>query len=235
MPEMIDRRRFIKRAGATAVALSAAPLIRPASAPPPRPIGWSSPSASGAPRRPSPGGTRRPRSPCGTTSTTRSSSATRRPSRTARARHRVEAVERDAHVDVQAALRRDVPRGLRRDDLRGRQVHGRAELQARCASAAPPTSSATTSTRSRRPTSSRWCMHFKTPAVDGAVAVLPVRRLPERHRRRSTWSRSASRRRRSIRSAPAPTATSRASRATIHRFEAVPDHWRQARRRSRSC
>ena len=40
--------------------------------------------------------------------------------------------------------------------VRGRQVHGRAELQARRASAAPPTSFATTSTASRRPTSSRW-------------------------------------------------------------------------------
>ena len=51
---------------------------------------------------------------------------------------------------------REVPRGLRRDDRRGRQVHHRAEPQARLARAARRRSSASTSTASRRPTSSRW-------------------------------------------------------------------------------
>ena len=47
------------------------------------------------------------------------------------ARDRMEAVERSQGVDVQVEIRREVPRELGRADGRGRQVHGRAEPEAR--------------------------------------------------------------------------------------------------------
>ena len=45
--------------------------------------------------------------------------------------HRVEALERSQGVDVQAPIGREVPRELGRADRRGREVHRRAEHEAR--------------------------------------------------------------------------------------------------------
>ena len=215
MARSIDRRTFLKRAGRAAAVAAGAPLILP-----------------GARRRGGERPARRGGRAVGHRDAVRvAHDAGReaavglrvRPAHHARsedlrvppgARHRVEAVERDADVDVQAPLRREVPRGLGRADRRGRQVHGRAEPQAgrrRRLGAVLP--------QPPRPHRDARQAHggaaLQEPRLGGAVALHASTSATRTSSRRSTSSRSASRRRRSTRSAPAPTVTSRAGRATI--------------------
>ena len=96
------------------------------------------------------------------------------------ARHRVEALERDADVDVQAALGRGLSRGVGRDDGRGREVHRRAELEAGRAGR-----HGALLARQSRPDRDARQAHgrdaFQDAPVGRAVAVQPVRGLPEHH------------------------------------------------------
>src|SRR5437870_3168056 len=97
-----------------------------------------------------------------------------------RARHGVEAVERAQDVDVQAALGCAVPRGIRRDDRRGREVHGRAEPQARFArrvgAVLPYAPRAHRDARQAHGGDA-----LQKPGLGGAVELHPVRGLPEHH------------------------------------------------------
>ena len=94
--------------------------------------------------------------------------------------HGMEAVERDANLDLQAAPGRAVPRGARRDDRRGREVHDRAEPQAGLAGrlrALLP--------HQPRPYRDPRQVHdraaLQESPVGGAGPGLAVRRLPEHH------------------------------------------------------
>ena len=125
----------------------------------------------------------------------------------------MEALERAENVDVQAALGRAVPRRLRRDDRRRRQVHRRAESQARLAGrirAVLP--------HAPRPHRDARQVHgrdaLQEPGVGGAVELHAVRRLPEHHVEEVHRVGRARTRRPCTRSAPGPSGTSRASRAT---------------------
>ncbi len=93
--------------------------------------------------------------------------------------HGMEGLERDADLDVQAPLGREVPRGLGRAHGRGRQVDRRAELQARRAGRLglllPQQPRAD---RDARQADRRDALQ-KSP-VDRAVALHTVRWLPER-------------------------------------------------------
>ena len=159
------------------------------------------------------------RSRSGTTSTTRSSSAT---SETFATRPGLatewKPLQRDADLDVQAP-----PSGVLFHGSYGEMTGAEARQSMHCrAEASSPTPSGLglllprqPPTASARPTSPTVVMHFKSPAVDRAVALHAVRGLPERDLARSTSRRWASRRRPRTRSAPGPTGMSRASRATI--------------------
>ena len=68
---------------------------------------------------------------------------------------------------------------------------------------------------------------LQEPAVDRAVALLPVRRLPERPSPRSTWRRWASRRRPLHPIGTGPYRHVEGKQGDYHRFEAVPNHWRK--------
>ncbi len=179
MPEVIDRRRFIKAAGATAVALATGPLIRPSRA------AAAERSAGGG------GGAVGHRDAVRLASRAGREAAVGlrvRPAHHARSQdlrvpsgagHRMEALQRDAHLDVQAPPGREVPRGVRRADRGGRQVHGGAEPQAGCARRLglllPQPSGPHRDARQAH----RGAV-LQDPPVDRALALHPVRRLPER-------------------------------------------------------
>ena len=90
----------------------------------------------------------------------------------------MEAVERSEGVDLQAQIGRQVPRELGRADRRGRQVHRRAELEARRAGRIGAVLSEVP--RSHRDAGQAHDRDVLQGAgVGSAVALQPVRRLSE--------------------------------------------------------
>ena len=142
------------------------------------------------------------------------------------ARHRVEALERDADVDVQAALGRAVPRGVGRDDGRGREVHRRAELEAGRAGR-----HGALLARQSRPDRDARQAHGRDAFQDArcgtcrrsSASSWATRTSP----RRSTSSRWARTRRSAHPIGTGPYRHVEGKQGDFHRFEAVPNHWRK--------